>query len=242
MDKYIKWIYPACAIALTVCLCLMILDGRALVKAQFGVAQAEGQKIRDLADRQINQTRSALLQEVHAQLDAVRTSAQAEVRNGVVEAHAVLGETLQRADSAIAQVAGLRNDLHPVLYNAAQLTAHVDRLVQTTDRTVQDIRPQVIGLVAASKIAAGELATSGRDFQRALPNMLITWDKIGTHIEGLTEASEKASIATAKTMGNIQAVTTPLPKWLRIPLGVAGALANPAIGVIEGAAAAGAFK
>jgi len=237
-----KYIYAGCAVAVTICLCLLLLDARALVKAQFGVAQRESDKTRSLINAQLDRTRGELLKEVHGQLTDLRFASQTEIRHGVDTAHVSIQEGLERVDTAVGEVHGLRTDLQPVLQNAGAITAHLDQTVLDTDKTIKDLHPQLLGLVAASKVTAGELAESSRDFQRALPSMLVTWKDIGHNVAITTDASAKASQATEHMMTNLAIATKPLPNWLRIPLSITGAIAPTAAGMLTGAAAAGAFR
>lgn len=76
--------------------------------------------------------------------------------------------------------------------------------LQETERTVHDLRPQLLGLVGASKIAAGELATSGRDFQKAVPVYIELGKKLGAD-------SDTLLINTGNVAKNIERLTS--PRW-----------------------------
>jgi ABC-type transporter Mla subunit MlaD len=108
-----------------------------------------------------------------------------------------VGDTLARADAALESAAGLRRDLQPVL-STAQATLH------DADRTVADLHPQLLGLVAASKVTAGETAQTMRDFRNAVPNFLAQGQRITANVN--TATSEFSGVAT-----NLNRLTK--PKW-----------------------------
>ena len=146
-----------------------------------------------------------------------------------------LDAPLLAVSGAVENLSGIRQDLVPLLHEAEQ-TAAIATL------TMKDLRPQMLGLVAASKIAAGEVATMGREAQRAMPEALVTWNRIGANVEATTSASARASAETAKTMQNLAKATAPLPRWIRIPLSITGAIGPTAAAGLAGAAATGAFR
>jgi len=53
--------------------------------------------------------------------------------------------------------------------------------------TISVIRPQALGLIAAAKVTAGETAQAARRIDGALPQFLITWDRLGTHSAGIAQ-------------------------------------------------------
>lgn len=116
-------------------------------------------------------------------------------------------------------------------------------------KTVADVHPQILGLVAASKVTAGEAATTMREIRRAVPGFITQGQQIAENVRLTSlqfietgKQSAEASKQTAKMMGNLAAATKPLPAWLRIPLAITGAVAPTAAGILTGAAATGAFK
>jgi hypothetical protein len=121
-------------------------------------------------------------------------------------------DTLARVDAALA-------DLKPVLKNTAVLVAD-------TDKTVNDLRPQLLGLVAASKVTAGESATTMREIQRATPEILASVKDATAHIDAATGASAEASANAAKVTGNLAAATKPLPRAVRVGLQIGGPVAQ----------------
>jgi predicted phage tail protein len=129
---------------------------------------------------------AALRKDVMAEADEIRETADRRV-----------GDTLARADAALESAAGLRRDLQPVL-STAQATLH------DADRTVADLHPQLLGLVAASKVTAGETAQTMRDFRNAVPNFLAQGQRITANVN--TATSEFSGVAT-----NLNRLTK--PKW-----------------------------
>jgi hypothetical protein len=108
-----------------------------------------------------------------------------------------VGDTLARVDTALGTADGLRRDLQPVLADA-QSTLH------DADRTVADLHPQLLGLVAASKVTAGETAQAMRDFRNAVPSFISQGNTIAANV----------NIATAQFSGvatNLNRLTK--PKW-----------------------------
>ena len=124
---------------------------------------------------EVSATRAALMAEVQAARQDVLARSErqaAALRQDVLQeageiretADRRVGDTLARADAALETAEGLRRDLQPVL-DAAQGTLH------DADRTVADLHPQLLGLVAASKVTAGETAQTMRDFRNAVPEL-----------------------------------------------------------------------
>jgi len=129
---------------------------------------------------------AALRQDVMAQADAVRAAADRRV-----------GDSLSRVDAAIDIADSLRREIEPVLA-AAQATLH------DTDRTVADLHPQLLGLVAASKVTAGETAQTMRDFRGAVPDFIAQGQRITANVD--TATSEFSGVAT-----NLNRLTK--PRW-----------------------------
>ena len=212
-------IYAASVAVLGVasCLCLAILDGRNLIKAQFGVGQREGAKTRDLVDRHARQ----LEQDLRLRLDAMIArvdvaTVKADARTG--EALSVVREFRTTADARLASMQdqverttnGIRTDVEPVLENAASIEAH-------TDKAIVDLHPQVLGLVAASKVTMGQAAQTAREVERATPALLKDAQGIAKSADGIT-----ADVHTATTD-----FVKPQTKWQKFKtwLEVAGKIA-----------------
>jgi hypothetical protein len=157
---------------------------------------------------EIDTTSAALVSEVRAarkdvlamserQVGALRKGVLAEADEIRLAADRRVGDTLARADTALGTAEGLRRDMKPVL-DAAQATLH------DTDRTMADLHPQLLGLVAASKVTAGETAQTMRDFRNAVPSFLTQGQAITANVN--TATLEFSGVAT-----NLNRLTK--PKW-----------------------------
>ena len=153
-------------------------------------------------------TRAALVDEVRAarkdvlarseqQVAALRKDVMAEAGEIRQTADRRVGDTLSKADMLFETAEGLRHDLQPVLA-AVQSTLH------DTDRTVNDLHPQLLGLVAASKVTAGETAQTMRDFRFAVPSFIAQGNTIAANVNVAT--SQFSGVAT-----NLNRLTK--PKW-----------------------------
>ena len=77
-----------------------------------------------------------------------------------------------------ATLAGVRSDLQPTFTEAQTLLA-------TSNRTVADLHPQLLGLVAASKVTAGETAQTMREVKNAAPKMVDSVEHIAASADGI---------------------------------------------------------
>ena len=148
----------------------------------------------------VDEARSArkdLLARSEREVAALRNDVMAEVGEMRAVADRRVGDTLARADAALGTTEDLRHDLEPVLA-AAQSTLH------DADRTVIDLHPQLLGLVAASKVTAGETAQTMRDVRFAVPNFIEQGQHITTNVN--TATAEFSGVAT-----NLNRLTK--PKW-----------------------------
>lgn len=169
------------------------------------------------AERQVARTADA----AERQISQAQTGVLERVDGGIDRIDA-------RAKEALAEVRGVRGDIRPVL-------ASTDELIEQTSGTIAVLRPQLLGTLAATKVTMGQAAQAARRIDAALPAALVTWQEIGSN-SALTTA------ATARAMDNLAAATKPLPRWLRYPLAITGAIAPTAAGALGAAAATGAFR
>jgi hypothetical protein len=157
---------------------------------------------------EISATRAALVSQVQAartdalarserQVAALRRDVLAEVGEIRSAADRRVGDTLARADAALDTAEGMRQDVKPVL-DAARDTLH------HADRTVADLHPQLLGLVAASKVTAGETAQTMRSFRDAVPSFITQGQAITANVN--TATLEFSGVAT-----NLNRLTK--PKW-----------------------------
>ena len=145
-------------LAVALCLSLLLLDARALVKAQFGVVQSEAQKTRELTERQLIDTRrevlaraddalaevTAMHQEAYGLMTLLTRTAETRLASVERDATAQIAAGIQvldrRSGEALAQVAGLRADLQPVLTHAGEATAQLALASRETPDLVRDAR------------------------------------------------------------------------------------------------------
>jgi multidrug resistance efflux pump len=150
-----------------------------------------------LSERQL----TALRHDVMAQAGEMRQTADRRLGDTLARADAALDKAFDKADKAVDTAVntaeGLRSDLKPVL-DAAQGTLH------DADRTVVDLHPPLLGLVAASKVTAGETAQTMRDFRSAVPSFIAQGNTIAANVNVAT--SEFSGVAT-----NLNRLTK--PKW-----------------------------
>jgi hypothetical protein len=188
-----------------VCALLCALTGLAVCAMQLVRATAATVSV---LPGEMTATREALLGEVRAarkdvlarserQAVGLRQDLRATAEEIREAADRRVGDTLARADAALETAEDLRGDLKPVL-DAAQDTLH------DADRTVADLHPQVLGLVAASKVTAGETAQTMRSVRDAVPNFIAQGNTIAGNVS--TATVEFSGVAS-----NLNRITK--PKW-----------------------------
>ncbi|MEN6534271.1 MAG: hypothetical protein ABFD89_11455, partial [Bryobacteraceae bacterium] len=126
-----------------------------------------------------------------------------------------------RIGQAVAELGRLREDLKPVLAEAHETLAQASG-------TIAVWRPQGLGAIAAFKVTMGDVAQMSRTANRAFPQFTAGVNQVVAN-------SDRTTAASAGLIRNLEQATKPLPKWLRIGLGVAPPLAQ------TGAAAASAW-
>jgi hypothetical protein len=220
---YYRAAKAAAVLAMATCACLLLLDARALVKAQNGVAQREGAKTRDLADRHLKQVEQDLrLREdaALAEVKALHASADRQLTEMRTTINARLGDTLVRydrtekdANARLAEitgtVAGLRADLKPSLTNVQTITGNFAALTGKDGDLPGAFRDTRVFMARAAR-AAGHIEQASdafeagvKDFHADLPKYLALGVGIGEDVHGIT--------------GNIKKLTT--PKWYDRALG-----------------------
>jgi hypothetical protein len=192
---------------LRICVCALLAALTGLVVYTIELVRTATAVVSTLPG-EVTATRCVLVDEVRAARKDVLARSEREVaalrRDVMAEAGEIraaadrrVGDTLARADIALATTEALRHDLQPVLV-AAQSTLH------NADRTVVDLHPQLLGLVAASKVTAGETAQTMRDVRFAVPNFIDQGQRITTNVN--TATAEFSGVAT-----NLNRLTK--PKW-----------------------------
>ncbi len=170
-----------------------------------------------------------------AEIEAIRLSTDQQItgaRKDIVSISAKLDPPLEALTLAVGNLSLIRNDVQPALEETR-------RVLENVTLTTHDLRPQLLGLVAGWKVVGGETAQTMRDVQKATPEALVTWRGIGLNVQKTTDASARASEATALTMGNLAKATKPLPAWIRVGVSLAPPIAQT---VFAGVAAGAALK
>ena len=194
-------------IILQICVCALLAASTGLVVCTIELVRSATATVSALP-AEVIATRAALLDEVRAarkdalvrserQVAALRKDLMAEAGEIRESADRRVGDTLARADAALQTVEELRGDLQPVLA-AAQGTLH------EADRTVTDLHPQLLGLVAASKVTAGETAQTMRDFRNAVPSFITQGQRISANVD-------TATLQFSGVASNLNRLTK--PKW-----------------------------
>jgi hypothetical protein len=194
-------------IILQICVCALLAASTGLVVCTIELVRSATDTVSALPAEMIA-TRAALVDEVRAarrdvlgrserQVAALRKDLMAETDEIRATADRRVGDTLARADAALETAEGLRRDLQPVLA-AAQGTLH------EADRTVTDLHPQLLGLVAASKVTAGETAETMRDFRSAVPSFIAQGQRISANVDA-------ATLQFSGVASNLNRLTK--PKW-----------------------------
>jgi hypothetical protein len=198
--------------AFTVCAIVLVRTATATVAAipgqldatraalAFQVAAARQDVLRQVAD-----SRRDLFIRTERQTAALSQGLLTEAGQIRVAADRRIGDTLARADTAIATAQELRQDLKPVIDAAQSTLLH-------TDRTVADLHPQLLGLIAASKVTAGETALAMRDFRSAVPGFLTQSQNIAGNVQ-------TATLSFTGVAENLNQLTK--PKWYDRLLGYA---------------------
>lgn len=247
MSKPQGWIIVGCIAAVCACLCLAILDGRALIKAQFGVAQREDTKLRDLVTAQANQIEAL----VSDQMTGLRQDANAQltaIRDGALKTEK---DANDRTTEALAKIEEIRGDLRPVLDNAAAIEIHADTdLADARKATEHAVNPtEVAGFVRDSRFfmaraarAAGTVEQAGNDVDKALPPLLANAQLITDKFTQTEDQSQKLMAETTGTMANFRKATTPLPGWARVFFQIAPPAAQAGAALVGAGAVLGWFK
>ena len=124
------------------------------------------------SDRQV----TALRHDVIAETDLIRETADRRI-----------GDTLARADAALSTVAGIRQDLQPVLGNSGRIAAQVNDalpLFLDCDHNPDCMFNRYVGAAVGIERAARNFGEASQDIRGALPGMLSTWDRIGFNVAG----------------------------------------------------------
>jgi ABC-type transporter Mla subunit MlaD len=122
---------------------------------------------------------------------------------------------VKRGEESIVQV---RGQITPVIDHARSILFQVDDVLpdflDCGDANRNCIFNRWAGISWQTEQTLRAIATSANRVEKAVPNFLGTWDRIGKN-------SDKTTQATAEVMGNFAAATKPLPTWMRLGLSIA---------------------
>jgi hypothetical protein len=154
---------------------------------------------KDLA-AQIAAARRDVLVRSQNEADALRTDLVSETDAIRATADRRLGDTLQRADAAVAVLDELRDDLKPTLDHSASITAQADAslpMFLDCEYNPDCVFNRYVGVSKGVEKAALNFGAMSQDVRGALPPMLKTWNQIGVDVSG--------------TANNLNRLTK--PKW-----------------------------
>jgi hypothetical protein len=178
-----------------VCCLLATLNGLAV--ATILVVRAIPGEVRDTRAelvKELETTRADLNRQIQSGI--VRSERQASLlRAGVLTeagemrlmADRRLGDTLARADVALATAADLRQDLKPTLDHSAAITAQVNNalpLFLDCDHNPDCAFNRYVGASKGIERAAMNVGQATTDVRLIPPGMLNTWDQIGRSVAG----------------------------------------------------------
>ena len=181
----------------TICVCALLLASTGMAVCAIQLLQAataavaalpsEVSATRIMLGDQVRAARQDVLVRTERQIAALRHDVMNEAGELRQTADRRMGDTLARADAALATADGMRRDLQPVIGAAQATLLSTQATLLSTDRTVLDLRPQLLGLVAASKVTAGETAQTMRDVRGAVPGFLSQGQIIAGNVNVATE-------------------------------------------------------
>jgi len=193
LKPYLLMAIAICVVAVSGCLCALLLTLRATVAD----IPAQIQATRSALVDQIATLRISTLADIDAQAKTMRSTAVNQLtvirKDALAEAEAyrTMADrqlTATRADlrlsvdasiaKLVGPIEGVRFDLHPVLANAAAFEVHADK-------ALVDLHPQMLGLIAASKVTAGETAQTMRTVRDAAPRFAATSEVTNEQIAGV---------------------------------------------------------
>lgn len=157
----------------------------------------QGLQLQANVNQQLTQTRTGVLQ-----LATVRSGEALQL----VNQHATrYGDSLALAAESVDVAASGLGAAGRALAHSAE---EADKATEAVNLTVRDLRPQLVGLAAASKIAAGQVAVTARAVQTATPEVLAS-------VKQTADASARASENAADTFDNLKRQSKPLPMVFR---------------------------
>ena len=170
---------------------------------------------------------AALRKDTMRQMDELRITADARL----VDVARIADKQLSRTNDTVASVV---TAFEPSLSHIESITAHADE-ASAILLARNGLPAQLLGVTAAAKVTLGETAQTMRTVRDTTP-------QIAANIQRATDESALTAEQSRIAMKNLAEATKPLPRWLRIPLAITGAIAPTAAGAFGAAAATGAFR
>ena len=122
------------------------------------------------AVNEIRATRAAAIAEIQATRAELRAELRAvrkDLRSEVSGFRLVLDRRLEGLERQVER--GLTSTEEKLVSELSVLRSDASRVLQSTNRMVELVTPQVLGFTAASKVTAGELAQTARTWRRETP-------------------------------------------------------------------------
>jgi hypothetical protein len=249
-----------CMLALTACVCVRLLRDDPIHQEGEATRRFIGQWLTDNLMPEVHAVAAAAaampdsaIMEIDHQADrlaiitdnrlaSIQREASGKIDQALLLADARLGQAITSADQ---QITGMRGSLQPAFTDVAAITHRVRLVADENLECRGNGNCWPVGITAAlggAKVALGETGQAMRRIDAAMPKFIETAKRIEENSDVATAKAAEASEETRKVMANLARATKPLPAIVRIPLGVAGAVAPVAAGAIGAAAAMGAFK
>lgn len=148
---------------------------------------------------QVAAARQQILTRADSQITALSTAVMDQAALTRDAADQRLGETLARVDTALALVKPALDGAAAAELSATRVLDGATAMEAHLDKTVVDLHPQLLGLVAATKVTMGETAQTMREVKNAAP-----------------EISESVKTTAAAVAREADAITKPQKWWQKI--------------------------
>lgn len=202
-------------VAITAGILAVLLTLASAIHQLPAIVQEEAAATREMIQMEIAAARNDMGEELALlRLEVARRGASIE---RLVDSHA-----LRIEDAVLVEIAHTRRALlaeaRPVLHGATSLMAAYEAIPGTVGARLDPWttctgngacwQAQATAALGATRATLGSIARSA--------------PAIAASVERSAEASERATDATAKAMRNLEELSRPLPRWLRVPLQILG--------------------
>ena len=183
-------------LAVAGCLCALLLTIRATVAAVPGEIQAT----REALSKQVQALTIAALGEIDSQASGIRQDARIMILRATKDANSQIsimtddanrqltGLTLKLEDAvnkADGQITGIRAEISPVLANIAVLTVNAASLTKDAQDSLDDLYPDMRGLVESATVATTQAAQTAEVVRAAAPQFLATAQESNKQFAGI---------------------------------------------------------